>query len=235
MRPWNKVPIFECGEPLSFLPKDLLRLEPHPYACLGAPYEPINDPFQLRLSVIKRLQKAQQLLQRKEPNLRLAIFDAWRPVAVQKFMIEHAIKNECLSRGIDRENSELTKDIILDVNRFWAPPNNDPHKPPPHSTGAAVDLTLAKISDNQQINMGSKIDAIGDIAEPNHFMSAPKYSKEALWHWRRQLLLKVMRRSGFTRHPNEWWHFSYGDQLWAWKTGANEAIYARAPINLLIA
>ncbi|MEO1402022.1 MAG: D-alanyl-D-alanine dipeptidase, partial [Cyanobacteria bacterium J06635_1] len=24
------------------------------------------------------------------------------------------------------------------------------------------------------------------------------------------------QRAGFGQHPNEWWHFSYGDQLWAW-------------------
>ena len=26
-----------------------------------------------------------------------------------------------------------------------------------------------------------------------------------------------MTKFGFAQHPNEWWHFSYGDQLWAWK------------------
>lgn len=30
----------------------------------------------------------------------------------------------------------------------------------------------------------------------------------------RQLLNEVMNHSGLARHPNEWWHFSYGDQLW---------------------
>ena len=25
-----------------------------------------------------------------------------------------------------------------------------------------------------------------------------------------------MRNSGFQRHPGEWWHFSLGDQMWAW-------------------
>jgi len=25
-----------------------------------------------------------------------------------------------------------------------------------------------------------------------------------------------MEEGGFLRHPGEWWHFSQGDQMWAW-------------------
>lgn len=25
-----------------------------------------------------------------------------------------------------------------------------------------------------------------------------------------------MTKAGFHRHREEWWHFSYGDQMWAW-------------------
>ena len=25
-----------------------------------------------------------------------------------------------------------------------------------------------------------------------------------------------MTNAGFKRHPGEWWHFSLGDQMWAW-------------------
>jgi D-alanyl-D-alanine dipeptidase len=37
----------------------------------------------------------------------------------------------------------------------------------------------------------------------------------------------VMLEVGFAQHPNEWWHFSQGDQLWAWRTGHHQAIYGR--------
>jgi D-alanyl-D-alanine dipeptidase len=37
-----------------------------------------------------------------------------------------------------------------------------------------------------------------------------------------------MESQGFAQHPNEWWHFSYGDQLWAWQRSQSEAIYGRA-------
>lgn len=37
-----------------------------------------------------------------------------------------------------------------------------------------------------------------------------------------------MNQAGFVQHPNEWWHFSYGDQLWCWISNQNNAIYGAA-------
>jgi D-alanyl-D-alanine dipeptidase len=34
-----------------------------------------------------------------------------------------------------------------------------------------------------------------------------------------------MAAGGFAQHPNEWWHFSWGDQLWADRTGEPIAHY----------
>ena len=40
-----------------------------------------------------------------------------------------------------------------------------------------------------------------------------------------------MLKSVFVQHPNEWWHFSYGDQLWAWTNQNRKAIYGKAILN----
>ena len=32
----------------------------------------------------------------------------------------------------------------------------------------------------------------------------------------------------FVGLPDEWWHFSYGDQMWAKRTGAAAALYGMA-------
>jgi D-alanyl-D-alanine dipeptidase len=81
-----------------------------------------------------------------------------------------------------------------------------------------------------QLNLGSPIDAIGAVSEPDHFAAAAladPSSGAARWHGRRQLLREVMATAGFAQHPNEWWHFSLGDQLWAWRSGAATARYGR--------
>lgn len=230
LRPWSPIPILEEGEPLVPLPLPLHRLEPHPYASLGAPYGADACPFRLRQGVVKRLLSAQILLQQQAPTWRLAIFDAWRPVAVQRFMVAHATAMACRQRGLDPEGPGPAWEAVRqEVACFWAPPSEDLATPPPHSTGAAVDLTLAEGS-CEPLEMGGAIDAIGPISFPQHHAAAAAANPqgpEAQWHHRRLLLAEVMEAVGFAQHPQEWWHFSYGDQLWAWRTGQPQAIYGR--------
>ena len=236
MRPWSPIPIHDCAEPLVELPQELLRIEPHPYAVLGAPYGTDASPFRLRQAVVDRLLRAQEVLQASHPGWRLAIFDAWRPVAVQAFMVEHAIGEECGRRGVDRQRPSAEREAVIEaVGRFWAPPSLDPATPPPHSTGAAVDLTLATRA-GVALDMGSPIDAIGSVSEPDHFLVRAQQLPEGdgrasclQWHQRRCALRDAMALAGFAQHPNEWWHFSWGDQLWAWRTGRSAAVYGRAP------
>ena len=226
MRPWSPIPIEDCGEPLQALPPALLRMEPHPYLALGAPYGTSGNPFQLRLGVVQRLLDAQQQLVERDPGLRLSIFDAWRPIAVQAFMVDHSIAELCRERGVEVRSGHAFEQVVADVGRFWAAPSRDPATPPPHSTGAAVDLTLSS-SDGTPLAMGGEIDAIGAVSEPQHY-AGREDSEARCWHQRRQLLAEVMGAAGFAQHPNEWWHYSFGDQLWAWRKGAAVAVYAEA-------
>ena len=231
MRPWSPIPIEECGEPLQDLPREFLRMEPHPYMALGAPYGASGNPFQLRQGVVQRLLKAQQRLSDHDPSLRLSIFDAWRPIAVQAFMVEHSIADLCRERGVELMSGDAFDRVVADVGRFWAAPSRDPATPPPHSTGAAVDLTLSS-REGILLEMGGEIDAIGAISEPEHYAGQEDPAARC-WHQRRQLLADVMDASGFAQHPNEWWHYSFGDQLWAWRKGAAVAVYAEAANSAL--
>lgn len=229
-RPWHPIPIVDCGEPLIPLPSALLRLMPHPYEALGAPYGDQQSPFVLRHGVVERLLQAQDVLQTLQPGWRLAIFDGWRPIAVQQFMVTHTIQQLCLEQGVEAQlpSAELSR-ITAEVGRFWAPPSQDAATPPPHSTGAAVDLTLADAA-GLPLPMGGEIDAIGPLSEPDHYAQraiAEPEAQAAIWNRNRQLLAQVMASAGFARHPNEWWHFSVGDQLWAWITQSPTARYGR--------
>lgn len=234
-RPWGRVPIIDCGEPLQALPPQLLRLEPHPYQQLGAPYGSAGGPFQLRQGVVGRLLEAEAALQRQAPQLRLAIFDGWRPLAVQAFMVRQAFADTCRERGLDPQaQGQAQRAVAEEVGRFWAPPNPDPAAPPPHSTGGAVDLTLAVRGSGAPVAMGSAIDTIGAVSEPDHWQAraqacgeAPQRDLWLSWHRNRCLLRAAMEAAGFGQHPHEWWHFSWGDQLWAWRSGAELACYGR--------
>ncbi len=217
MKPYQSVAITESGESLVPIPADLFSLtEPHVYASLGADYAG-RSPYFLREKVLTRLIAAQICLQAEKPDLRFQIFDAYRPIAVQQFMVDYTFQELKGDRQLDGAEAE---EVWQQVYKFWAVPSDNPATPPPHSTGAAIDLTLVD-SDNQPLNMGGEIDEIGDRSYPDFYASSTN-PEEQQYHHNRQLLRNAMTKAGFVQHPNEWWHFSYGDQMWAWQL--NEAI-----------
>ena len=233
LRPWNNIKINECYEPLVSIPESIFRLTPHPYMSLGAPYLNGADPWVLRKSVLERLMEARNYLSETNPHFQLALFDAWRPISVQKFMFNYTIHETCKSRGVDINdhsiNASITE-IVEEVGRFWAQPSSNPSTPPPHSTGAAIDLTIADRK-GIPLDLGGEIDFIGaksrpDFYEKDSFMMP--CSKQQVFHQRRTLLFSVMNKAGFVQHPSEWWHFSYGDQLWSWLSNQANAIYGEA-------
>ncbi|MGF1535795.1 MAG: M15 family metallopeptidase [Elainellaceae cyanobacterium] len=228
-KPHYGVPIDECGEPLVPIPlKDFAVFSPHPYVQRSAPYG-AHSPYFLRQGVLERLVQARILLKKTQPNWQLCIFDAYRPVAVQKFMVEATFVEQVEALGLTQDALTPQEENRLwsQVYQFWALPTGDATTPPPHSTGAAVDLTLAD-SSGQPLDMGSPIDEISPRSHPNHFAleDTPKDTtpnpNHARFHNRRQTLNTAMEGAGFRRHQQEWWHFSYGDQMWAWLTNQEQ-------------
>jgi len=61
--------------------------------------------------------------------------------------------------------------------------------------------------------MGSAIDELSPRSHPNYFYQYQPVEQH--YHSHRQLLWDVMRYSGFSA-SGQWWHFSIGDQMWAW-------------------
>ena len=209
-----KIEIKECGEPLIELPSAFLRFPVQPYVKAGAPYGKFS-PFTLRKGVVERLRSAQSELERLKKDHKLIIWDGFRPVAVQHYMIEHSIVKLAKERALDplQLSENQREELRSAVHSIWALPDENPKTPPPHSTGGAIDLTIAG-PDGTPIDMGSEIDVMPPLSLPNHFMN----SSDALdkrRHENRQLLNTVMRKNGFWRVRKEWWHFSYGDQIWA--------------------
>jgi zinc D-Ala-D-Ala dipeptidase len=168
----------------------------------------------LRQGSIERLRQAQQHLQNLHPGWQLQIFDAYRPVAVQQYMVDYTFQQVLTERGLSKAElaADQTQEIWQQVYQIWAVPSFDLATPPPHSTGAAIDLTLLD-AEGQIVDMGSPIDEMSPRSQPDHFVTDPQGK---LFHQNRELLRQVMTAAGFERHPGEWWHFSWGDQLWAW-------------------
>ncbi len=209
MKPYQTIPINECGERLVPIPSGAVLLtNPPPYAALGAPYGGI-EPWQLREKVLEALLDAQIHLAAAQAGWSLLIFDAYRPNEVQNFMVEREFMLVSGGRTPAQVPEPERAALYQRAYRIWAIPSTDPTMPPPHSTGAAIDLTLADAK-GIQVDMGSPIDENSDRSLPDYFKA-----ENPAAHRNRTLLHDIMQTAGFRRHPAEWWHFSQGDQMWA--------------------
>lgn len=215
MKPYQQILIQECGEPLVAIPKDRFSLVlPHPYERLGADYQG-RSPYYVRQGVLNALLDAQTYLQQFYQGWCIQIFDAYRPVEVQQFMVDYTFAEVVKAQGILESLSVgQVQSIWEKVYQIWAVPSYNLATPPPHSTGAAIDITLVD-EHGVVVDMGGEIDELSDRSLPDYYRNAVSL-KERQYHERRELLYKVMKKAGFCRHWGEWWHFSLGDQMWAW-------------------
>lgn len=203
MRP---IPIRDNGEPLV----DFIELCPDLF---WVPRHPVFDYHRFRLNRLSVARMLCAAASRLPAGLRLAVVEGWRPPEIQRQM--HRATRERLRR----ENPDWSAQKLgRTANRFSAP--MDRHAPPPHTTGGAVDVHL--------------VDAAGEILDfvsPYTLMdphgapaAAPRLTPEARRN--RELLQEAMSSAGFTNYAAEWWHWSYGDQGWAYRGGHAEAVYA---------
>lgn len=180
--------------------------------------------LQARVGVGERLQAVNQRL--ATAGLRLHVHDAWRPRAVQAFFYERWLPAELRLRRPELSGEALQTEVA----RYWAKPTDDPRSPAPHSTGAAIDLTIVW-ADGEPLFMGSMFDDASAISATEHF----EQRVSADWSFsadearaNRRLLYWVMTEAGFANHPDEWWHYSWGDQMWAQIMSQPMAIYGLA-------
>jgi zinc D-Ala-D-Ala dipeptidase len=216
MKPYQKILIRECHEPLMPIPLEKFAVElPHPYEKLGAEYGE-RSPYCLRQGVLEALKTAQFLLEKSHPGWKLKIYDAYRPVGVQQFMVDYTFDTLLKKHNLTPKtvSPQQRQNLWEQVYQLWAAPSIDPDTPPPHSTGAAVDLTMVN-GYGKVIDMGGEIDELLERSHPDYYLESKQLIKQQ-YHRHRQLLNQVMTNAGFVRHPHEWWHFSLGDQMWAW-------------------
>jgi len=180
----------------------------------------------LRKSVAEKLSRVNT--RAGAAGLELFLFDAWRPRAVQAYFHDVWMPRELQRRDPGLKGAALT----AEVERYWAAPSESSDSPAPHATGSAVDLTL-RWKDSEALWMGSLFDDVTALAHRDRFenLEAGNFSfsdQEARAN--RRLLHWLMSEEGFAGHPDEWWHFSWGDQMWAALTGAPAAHYGLATI-----
>jgi D-alanyl-D-alanine dipeptidase len=155
-------------------------------------------------------------------GLELYLFDAWRPQAVQRHFHDVWFPAWLKQRQPHLEGQAL----VDEVENYWSAPTSSAASPSPHSTGGAVDLTLRFKSTHQPLFMGGLFDDVTEDAWTDAWERRPIVSmsdEEARAN--RRVLYWAMAEQGFANNPTEWWHYSWGDQMWARLGGHPAAIY----------
>lgn len=147
-------------------------------------YEDLDRAF-LQPEVAEKLLKALHILRRSHPELTLIVYDAARPISIQRRMWE-------VVKGTPQQI-------------YVSNPNSGGGL---HNYGAAVDLTLADRNENP-LPMGTPFDFFGPEAHIDReaeLVSGGKITQAEADN--RQLLRRVMREAGFIPLRSEWWHFN---------------------------
>lgn len=155
-----------------------------PYNFMGRRlYHGLNKAFMLP-DLADKLIKAQKLLKKLRPDLTLIVYDAARPIEVQREMW-------AMVEGTDMED-------------FVANPTK---RPGMHNIAAAVDVTLVDCT-GHPLPMGSEYDYFGDDARTTDEEKLLKDGRITIREYENRLLLrKVMTESGLKAIDEEWWHF----------------------------
>lgn len=132
----------------------------------------------------KKLVKAQEYLKALNPELGLLIYDAVRPLSVQKKMYR-----------------------VVQNTKYAAYVAN-PSRTGLHNYGMAIDLTICD-SKGIPLDMGTPFDFFGRAAGINkeaELVAEGVLTKQQVKN--RELLRKVMTQAGFLTIRGEWWHFN---------------------------
>lgn len=200
------------------------------------PYEPM-----LRTTVVRKLVEINQHLNSPEMT---SIFGG----AVELY-VEEGVRLPSVQRKLhDEVFPFLIKQNKPDINEvemsrvranLIANPSIDSSSPSPHMTGGAFDITLRYRQDsrfykpNVDVFLRDSPISVSDENFPDYYESLSiKTIKQQQIKENRRAFYAIMsgRAFGFDTelacNPTEWWHWSYGDQLWAYVRGNPHALYS---------
>lgn len=131
------------------------------------------------------LAKAQRRLKELRPELSLIVFDAARPMSIQRKMY----------------------DKVKGTSKYFYV-SNPANGGGLHNYGMAVDLSICT-AEGDTITMGALVDNMNDLSHIDNeevLVKQGRLTSEALAN--RRLLREVMKYAGFTPLCTEWWHFN---------------------------
>lgn len=128
-----------------------------------------------------------------EQGLGLKVFDAYRP--------QRAV-DDFVRWAADSADTRMKQQYYPSLNKDELFPGGYIAERSGHSRGSTVDLTLVRLADAQELDMGSPYDFFDPVSWP------ADTSITATQHANRMTLRDAMLAHGFRPISTEWWHFT---------------------------
>lgn len=217
-----------------------------PNGATGAPVSEVPPTILIRESIAQKLQQINQDVQASKEVAALlgGQVELYLDEGVRSQKVQALLYDEVFPRIIRQQNPTMTEQEVLHLrNRRVAKPAHNEMSPSPHATGAAVDIKLRYVQPQKGFVAGTFVDMgiaasadMSHLVHPDYFeqsnlsldaQTATAQRNRRLFYW----LMKgaLTGESGFAVNPMEWWHWSYGDQMWARSTRAATAFYGFPP------
>lgn len=209
---YKQIPILDTGEDLIPLSTSD-RLVTYPFYAKMGIATAMPECF-VREGVFEKLHQATQLI---PSNIKIVVLDGWRPYSVQQYLYD-TLMNILKKSFPDHSESHLHEK----AKRLVSPPSADVKSPSPHLTGGSVDVTLCDEM-GRFLDMGTHFDEANERSWTDALETEESDKSRAKEN--RRILYHAMLEVGFTNLPSEWWHYDFGNQLWAYRTGKEEALY----------
>ena len=167
----------------------------------------VESKFARKMMMEKLLRAADSV---RDQGLKFLVYELYRSPEKQ------ARRREENRREIEKEHPEYSESqILFALDRVAARVGGSGHQ-----TGGAVDLTLCR-EDGTPLDMGTPY--------LDHSKATATESKLITEEQRRnrEILLTAMRDAGFVNYPAEWWHYCYGDKMWAAYSHEKYAIFGK--------
>lgn len=164
-----------------------------------------GNVFVGRAGMIERLVAAAKIV--SEKGYHLYIYQTYRSPQ------EQAEKRALLYEEMKAKYSDYPEDKILRMLNVGVAGVGGGHQ-----TGGAVDLSLCD-KNGRALDMGTQY--------REHNPKTPTQCKglNSEQQKNRAILLEAMQKAGFVNYPAEWWHYAYGDKMWAAYSNRRTAIY----------
>ncbi len=166
--------------------------------------------YMVRRAVFDKIGRISKRLDEEDKTL--IIRSAWRSFEHQRLLWEERVNS--LQKEYPKKQIEEIEEL---VSYFIAPPSKSMH-----STGGSVDALIYDLKNDCVMRFGTndglKIN-LNDKCYPYHPYITPEAKNN------RNLLIGLFEEEDFVVNLKEYWHFDYGNVMWAIEKGKEHAIY----------